>query len=834
MAHRPLLAILLLLAACTGDKGDSPGTGDGGGDSGPPDTTVADPVPGPEFDRYCGDRAWDEELTEGTVQSVTGLYAGSFVSYREEGAIETTKLVPPHPFHVTGIKAAFADVAGTAHLRLMPAWGRSYPQGYPDDLDADENNLTAIIEMEVGADDTHNDYIEVDLSDRGIFLEPTQHYILAHEYLSDDEPPLAIGYLSGDESSRALFFVPGEDTPYGIDGNFRLMLTGEFFCEWDDDSRWFGDSTASQPFAETVSGTATAADIDGDGHQDLVTYGAGPELWKGDGAGGFAAVDGTFAAVASSGMLVFGDLDNDGDQDAFAAVYTTADSDFDGTTVMEGDCNDTDNSIGPGETETTNLRDDDCDGVADDGTDTSDSDKDGISVADGDCDDTLSTVAPGLAELRDNVDNDCDLMVDEDFASRVLLNDGKGGFTLLEGAGVEVTEPTTAAAFGDGNEDGNLDLYFGNWLELYPYDAAVQDRYYEGVGDGSFDDALEEAGLKLDEPWSVYGVEWTDTNNDGHQDIFVGNYHLYDNQLWQNQGDGTFEDVAPDVGLDHDEIPTEYSGYPGGHTYGADFGDADGDGDLDAYICNLSHPRTQPWADPSMFAVNQGAPDYSFVNQRELSGFIYDEGDVNAQWADYDNDGDLDLAVASLYSQHFSRLYRNDGDLQFTDVTYETGTAVELAVSALWIDSDEDGDEDLVIGSGARAPYVNLFENRVGQDNHWVNLLLEGTSTNRDGIGARVTLTAGGATQLRDMQGGGGLGNIQRPKVIHFGLGSTTTIDSLTVRWVGGATETFTGVGADGWWRLVEGSGVAVARWFGCQDSTLDRSDGGGVARQVL
>src|SRR4029078_8732922 len=107
--------------------------------------------------------------------------------------------------------------------------------------------------------------------------------------------------------------------------------------------------------------------------------------------------------------------------------------------------------------------------------------------------------------------------------------------------------------------------------------------------------------------------------------------------------------------------------YEGGHTFGADYGDVDGDGDMDFYVCNLAHPRFQPWSDTSKFFVNKGAPAFHFEDQRLAAGFIYEEGDANAGFADFDNDGDLDLAIASLYEAHFTRLYRNDGAASSVD-----------------------------------------------------------------------------------------------------------------------------------------------------------------------
>lgn len=797
---------LVLLACHPDDPGKPPPD-----DSAPvhedtaPDSAPDAPAPPAAFDRWCLGADWKDSAEPLTLPQTSGSYLGYLPDHTgwRKGTVEQSKIVPRHPFHVTAVRVQFADGTGTARVRLMTTFGRSYPGGYPE-LDTEGVNVLPPVEVEVTATGDADDWTELDVSALGVFLEPTQHYAMVNEYAERGGPTVGVESLPSGESSRALLILPDQDTPYGLDGNFRMELVGERFCAWED--RWF--AAHEVPFADEPSALITVADFDGDGHQDVVSYGRGPTAWRGDGDGGFAEDPEAWPEAAHTSWLLFGDVDNDGDEDAFAASYVGADSDGDGVTLAEGDCNDADAAVRPGASETTDRRDEDCDGVADDGTDPGDEAGDGVALSAGDCDDTRSDVAPGLAELKDSVDNDCDLAVDEDFPSRMLLNDGSGRYRALPGAGVEVTEPSTAGGFADADEDGWLDLYVGNWLEHYPDDAAVQDRYWVGLGGGHFADGLAGAGLALENPLSVYGLTWGDYNDDAHADLYVANYHLYNNQLWENQGDGTFLDLASEKGVAHDEEHSPYVQYPGGHSYGGEFADIDNDGDMDLFVANLSHPRTQPWADPSMLAVNQGAPDHAFVNEREERGLLYDEGDVNAQFADFDNDMDLDLAIASLYSQHYARVYRNDGGV-FTDVTYEVGVDVEDAGSVIWADVDEDGDEDLLVADRFGAPYVHLFDNRVGQDRHWVDLVPQGTTSNRDGAGARITVVAGGLTQVRDVQLGNGSFNTQRPRLAHFGLGEHLTVDEVRVRWIGGAEESFAGVGADGRWVLVEGSGVA-------------------------
>ncbi|MBW2276332.1 MAG: VCBS repeat-containing protein [Deltaproteobacteria bacterium] len=806
-----LLCSFTLIVACD-DGGKKSGPGDAGDTDTDTDTdsdtdTGPEPEPGDEFDQWCGDDDWDAELTEATINELGQTYLG--VYDLPVGTCETMKVIPEHPFQVTTIRAAFAGAPGPVRLWLMEDFGRSYPAWIMPDHELDPDGaLIGPIEMEI-TDPAPDQWVEIDVTAEGAFLEPTQHYFIVNERLEGGPAP-ALEELAEGEWSHALMLDPFQAMPYGSEGNFRLQLVGNYFCVWSEEERLFGED-GDQPWIDDGGGGIALADLDGDDHDDLVTYSGGPQAYLGDGQGGFAdpGFD-PFPDAASASMMLFGDVDNDGDVDAFAGPYVGADDDGDGWEKLEGDCNDRDEWVYPMFDEVLgNLYDDDCDGVADDGTDESDNDEDGVTILAGDCDDTRDDVYPDAPELLDGYDNDCDLEVDEDFANMILLNDGTGLFSELVGSGLDGLDQSTAAGFGDGDADGNLDIYWGNWLVNYPGDPAVHDRYFTGVGDGTFVDAVDAAGLV---PWlaySCYGMLWNDFNNDGHQDIFVGNYHMYPNFLWENQGDGTFDEVAELKGLAYDAIPGPDPLLAGGHSYGGDFGDVDNDGDMDVFICNLAHPRVQPWSDPSMFAINEGPPDYTFTNQTEEYGFIYDEGDINAMFADFDNDMDLDIAVGPTYPGHFSKLYRNDGSEGFTDVSYQGNVAVYQAAHVAWSDVDEDGDLDLIQTGGLAPSGVHLFINRVGQDNNWIELLLEGTTTNRDAFGARVTLTAGGVTQLRDVHGGGGRAN-QGSRVIHFGLAGESSIGEVTVRWVGGTTETISGLAPNGRYHVVEGSGTGT------------------------
>ena len=833
------LLLSIVLAACSDNDTsvlDGQVSGDAGLDGAEPDITLVDAgaAPGPSFKQYCGSKPWYASRKPATVGKLSGKYWG-FITGLGSGApfsawtLETVKVIPEHPFRVDKIRVAFAKGTGKARIRLMTTLGRSVPGPYPT-ITSEKHDLIKPVTVEIKDPDPKK-WIEIDVSSEGVFLLPTQHYMIVYQHLAK-EPHLAMEVVPEGEFPRSFLFVPTSKQTYGLsDGkqsfNYRMELSGSYFCSWDASKRWWSEDK-SQAFSKETAYRLSLTDLDGDGNDDMIINGsktvngkseAHPQAFLGDGKGGFtrASTD-PFPDARAASLLVFGDLDNDGDRDAVAFTNVPADRDGDGVLVAGGakvDCNDADKNVYPGATESVNGYDDDCDGVADDGKDTSDADGDGKSIAAGDCDDKRKDVYPGAPELLDGRDNDCDKKVDEEFTNRILLNDGKGNFVTKKGAGVEVLDPTSSAALGDGDGDGKLDVYWGNWLITYPLDAAVPDRYFTGKGDGTFIDAQKKAGLTLKLPYSVYGVTFTDYNNDGHQDIIVSNYHLFPNQLWQNKGDGTFVDVAAKLGVAQDDIaaPTylQDKGMTGGHSYGVDFADVDNDGDMDYFFTNLSHPREQPWSDPSMFAVNQGAPGYTFKNKTKEYGFIYDEGDVNVAFGDFDNDMDQDVVIATVYPGHFSKVYRNDGKAGFVDVTYQTGALVHEAVAPIWVDADNDGDLDLLIaGRGTGARGVHLYKNGLKNGNGWVKLKLQGKTSNRDAVGARVRLTAGGVTQMMDVRGGEGHFNPQRPLVLHFGLGKATSVTSVKVRWVGGASETISGVSPGGKYTIVEGTGKAV------------------------
>jgi hypothetical protein len=209
--------------------------------------------------------------------------------------------------------------------------------------------------------------------------------------------------------------------------------------------------------------------------------------------------------------------------------------------------------------------------------------------------------------------------------------------------------------------------------------------------------------------------------------------------------------------------------------------------------------------------MSGGPPTWVFTNDRRKRGIPYDEGDIDAQFVDVDNDGDVDVAICSTYPMHFTKLYRNDGTGHFTDVTFESGIQMHQGQSMAFSDLDDDGDLDLVeVGATGPGAHVMVMINHIGEAHAWVVLQLRSTKGNRDAINAKVTLRATGKTQIREVKAGGGTASHQSSKRVHFGLGGATSIDEIVVRWPGGASESFAGVTPKGRFELIEGTGRAA------------------------
>ena len=416
-------------------------------------------------------------------------------------------------------------------------------------------------------------------------------------------------------------------------------------------------------------------------------------------------------------------------------------------------------------------------------------------------------------------DGDSDLYVTNYGPNQLYRNNGDGTFTDVTrsaGSGLDDARWSTSASFSDYDADGDLDLFVANYVDFTVKGAKVctdptgvrdycgplqfrpvPDRLFRNNDDGTFADVSESSGItKADGPG--LGVVGADFSGDGLIDFYVANDGMA-NQLWRNRGDGTFVDGALMAGT-----ALNADGTPEG-SMGVAVGDPDNDGDLDVFVTNITR-------ETHAFYRNLGGGHFEDGRLRAgLAGPTSPYTGFGTDWFDYDNDGLLDLFVANgavtiieaLRGDPFpfrqrNLLFRNIGAGRFRDVTREAGAAFEsLAVGrgAGFGDVDNDGDVDVLVTNNSGP--VRLLLNEADPTHHWLQVRLRGVADNRQGLGARVGLRrADGTTIWRRARTDGSYLSASDPRV-HFGLGSDSGIQAVTVEWPRGSREVWTGIVAD-------------------------------------
>ena len=499
----------------------------------------------------------------------------------------------------------------------------------------------------------------------------------------------------------------------------------------------------------------------------------------------------------------------------------------------------------------------------------------------------METVCAGLALFDYDRDGDEDIYFlngaplkgtksDTVPRNRLYRNDGDWSFTdVTSAARVGDTGYGMGVAAADYDNDGDLDLYVNNF---------GPNVFYRNNGDGTFDEVTEQTGTANGDKMGA-GAVFLDMDGDGDLDLYVASYLLFTyethvtskvgdvmvyggprsypptpDNLYRNNGNGTFTDVSRDSGI------AAHAG-TGMGMVAADFDD---DGDTDIYVAN----------DRAGNFLFQNDGRGVFEEWGELAGvayeqFGYEEGSMGVDCADYDNDGLLDLTVTS-YQGESATLYRNLGGFVFEDVTQRSGAGAGSFLLVTWgnafIDFDNDGDRDIFMVSGHTVDNIEQYDDRStykqpnillmndGQgkfvnvsktsgdgleviaasrgaafddlDNdgdidvvilntrgrptilrndtpnpgHWLQVRLQGVQTNRDGVGARVKVTAGDLTQVDEVHSGRSYQSHFGMR-LHFGLGERKHIDSIQVRWLGGAVEVFEDIDVDQVVILKEGTG---------------------------
>jgi hypothetical protein len=491
------------------------------------------------------------------------------------------------------------------------------------------------------------------------------------------------------------------------------------------------------------------------------------------------------------------------------------------------------------------------------------------------------TMAGGLAVFDYNNDGALDIFfangadirtlkkTSPQYSNRLFANDGKGHFTdVTQKAGLAGVGFDNAAAAGDYDNDGYKDLFVGG---------VHGSRLYHNNGDGTFTDVTHKAGIDAPDPeygplWSVGGI-WVDVNNDGRLDLFVVNYLSWDidtepacitpggrnychprmykklpNQLFLNNGDGTFKDISAESGIrahpgkgmggatadfdldgwmdifvTNDKLDNSFFHNKGGGKFeevafetnvalrenaewisgmGVDFRDIDNDGYPDIVFVAL---------DNETFPVfrNTGKGDFTDITGRSGMGALsLPMAGYSPTICDFDNDGWKDIFITRGHVQSLdsapriqviqpNSVFRGLGGGKFSALTAEAGLAAQPAKrhrgSAIG-DLNGDGRVDVVVSSIGQPAEIWMNDSPGG--NHWLALQLEGTKSNRDGIGARIKVVTREMTQYNQVSFSFGYASSSAGPT-HFGLGTASSADLVEIRWPSGTVQELKNVAGD-------------------------------------
>jgi hypothetical protein len=454
----------------------------------------------------------------------------------------------------------------------------------------------------------------------------------------------------------------------------------------------------------------------------------------------------------------------------------------------------------------------------------------------------LTTVGWGQGACVGDYDNDGydDLYVTYYGKNRLYHNERNGTFKeVAEEAGVAGSgkEWGTGCAFVDYDRDGKLDLMVANYVH---FDLATIPKPGEGImciwkgtpvmcgprglpnttnllfhnlGNGRFADVTAASGITKTNGHYCFSVSTLDYDDDGWPDIYVA-CDSTPSILYHNNRNGTFTDTAADAGAAYDEDGREQAGM------GSSIADYNRDGRPDIFKTNFSD-------DVSSLYRNDGGGSFTSTIREAGLGLNTQYLGWGVAFLDADNDGWPDVLIANghVYPEvdtaHLGSTYReprlfywNAGNGSFKDLSKVAGPGCTqpassrgMAIADLW----NDGRLSAVINNIDSTPLllVNIAENK----NHWLGVITKGTTSNRDGIGAKVTVTAGGRKYVQEVRSGSSYISSSDLR-LHFGLGESKSIDAIEVRWPNGLTESFPpaaiGPTADRFVTLVEGRGIPM------------------------
>ena len=471
-------------------------------------------------------------------------------------------------------------------------------------------------------------------------------------------------------------------------------------------------------------------------------------------------------------------------------------------------------------------------------------------------------------------------------------NLGNGNFSLITNNWLNITEDfyTIGVVSGDINNDGFRDLYVTTWRGEDNQGDLQRNLLFINNGDGTFTEEGLSYGLNI-ASFSM-GAAMLDYNNDGYLDIYTINYVLsnaftydsdgeingfdhecFENQLYKNNGDGTFSEVASTLGVNNNGcalavMPTDFdldndtdlyiandfgefvipntafqNNYPsnsftdvststnmnvGIYGMGIASSDFDKDSDLDYYITNLGR---------NVFLQNDGNQNFTDISTSAGVENTYTEGSTSllttgwgTAFMDVNNDTWPDLFVANgrVPSVDFiatgeddpNKLYINNGNSTFTDISISAGiNDFNRGRGLAYSDYDKDGDIDVLVvildNSADTNAKTTLYQNQLnpnGSDNkNWVQIFLKGVTINKDAMGAKVELSVNGEKLIQELHGQGSHAS-QNSLVLHFGLGANTTIDEMKVIWSESDTQIFTNLSVNQRYQLTQGNVLSTEK----------------------
>ncbi len=411
-------------------------------------------------------------------------------------------------------------------------------------------------------------------------------------------------------------------------------------------------------------------------------------------------------------------------------------------------------------------------------------------------------------------DNDgyVDIYVTNYGPNQLYRNNGDGTFAnVTQKAAVDNALWGTSAAFADYDRDGDLDLYVCNFV-TYSMDTDIYceikgkrdycspdnfsgtpDMLYQNNGDGTFTDVTKAAGVYNDLPNESkgLGVMWFDYDNDGDLDIYIANDST-PNFLYKNNGDGTFTDIALELGVAYNENGETEAGM------GVDAGDYNWDGNLDIFLTHWERETNTLYKnDASGFFEDA-------TDEADLARTSFRMVGWGTKFIDVDNDGLLDIFIVNghtkvnaeiqfpnsgiTYAQS-DQLFMNEGTAKFRDISATAGPYFQerwVGRGAAFGDIDNDGDLDILITNNNQRAI--LLENVVGQDKNWIGFDLTAQQANTNAIGARVEIVIDRQRRFQEIRSGTSYLS-QNDLRLLFGLENGQTIDAATVRWPDGEVQ---------------------------------------------